>query len=63
MWPQFHVGSARALRYVNGDFWKFELETAHRYSDGILLWASNTYVWNPKSGWWAATQECAASLR
>jgi hypothetical protein len=63
LWPQFHVGSARAMRYVPGDFWKFELQTAHRCSDGIVLWGSNTYVWNPKSGWWAATQEFAASLR
>jgi hypothetical protein len=63
MWPQYHVGSARAMRYVDGDFWKFQLQTARRYSDGIVLWGSNTYVWNVKSGWWAATQEFAASLR
>jgi hypothetical protein len=63
MWPQYHVGSARAMRYVDGDFWKFQLQTARRYSDGIVLWGSNTYVWNVKSGWWAATQEFAASVR
>jgi hypothetical protein len=63
LWPQYHVGSAKALRYVDGDFWKFQLETARRYGDGVVLWGSNTYVWNPKSGWWAATQQFAASLR
>jgi hypothetical protein len=63
LWPQYHVGSARALRYVDGQFWKFQLETARRYSNGIVLWGSNTYVWNVKSGWWEATQEFAKSLR
>lgn len=63
VWPQYHVGSARALRYVDGDFWKFQLETAYKYGDGIVLWGSNTYVWNPKSGWWAATEQFTASLK
>jgi hypothetical protein len=63
LWPQYHVGSARALRYVDGEFWKFQLETARKYSNGIVLWGSNTYVWNVKSGWWEATREFAKSLR
>src|SRR5262249_8737567 len=31
LWPQYHVGSARAMRYVDGDFWKFQLETARKF--------------------------------
>jgi hypothetical protein len=62
IWPQYHVGSARALRYVDGSYWKFQLETARRYADGIVIWGSRTYVWNPRSGWWDATQGFAASL-
>ena len=63
LWPQYHVGSARALRYVGGDFWKFQLETSQKYSDGIVLWGSATYVWNVKSGWWASTEEFAKSVK
>lgn len=63
LWPQYHVGSARALRYVNGEYWKFQLETAHRYASGVVLWGPAEYVWNNKSGWWDATQQFAASLR
>lgn len=63
LWPQYHVGSARALRYVDGDYWKFQLETARRYADGVVIWGSSSYVWNPRSGWWDATQEFASSLK
>jgi hypothetical protein len=62
LWPQYHVGSARALRYVGGDYWRFQLETAHRYGDGIVLWGPDAYAWNDKSGWWDATEKFAASL-
>ncbi|MGB7848825.1 MAG: hypothetical protein WBL63_24650 [Candidatus Acidiferrum sp.] len=62
LWPQYHQGTARALRYLNSDYWKFELETARRYSNGIVLWGPSGYFWDAKSGWWAATQEFAKSL-
>lgn len=63
LWPQYHVGSVRALRYVNGDYWKFQLETARRYGDGIVIWGSSKYVWDERSGWWNATREFAASMQ
>jgi hypothetical protein len=63
IWPQYHVGSARALRYVPGDYWKFQLETARRFGNGVVIWGSNTYVWNERSGWWAATTQFADGLR
>ena len=50
------------LRYVDGDYWRFQLETAHRYGDGVVLWGPDAYVWNDKSGWWDATEKFAASL-
>jgi hypothetical protein len=62
LWPQYHVGSARALRYVNGDYWKFQLETARQYADGVVIWGSSTYVWNPQSGWWDATERYLREL-
>lgn len=63
IWPQYHVGSARALRYVPGDYWKFQLETARQYGDGVVIWGSSSYLWNPSSGWWEATQEFATALK
>ena len=63
IWPQFHVGSARALRYVNGDYWKFQLETSRQYADGVVIWGSGSYVWDPRSGWWDATEQFSAYLQ
>lgn len=63
LWPQYHVGSGKALRYVDAEYWKFQLETARRYSNGIVLWGPSKYVWDDKTGWWAATEQFAASLQ
>jgi hypothetical protein len=63
LWPQYHDGSVRAFRYVSGDYWKFQLETARRYGDGVVLWNPSHYVWDERSGWWAATREFAMSQR
>ena len=63
LWPQYHVGSARALRYVPGDYWKFQLETARHYADGVVIWGSSTYVWNPQSGWWDVTEQFAGYMQ
>jgi hypothetical protein len=53
---------ACGLHRVNGDYWRFQLETAQRYGDGVVLWGPDAYPWNDKSGWWDATEQFAASL-
>lgn len=63
LWPQYHDGTNKAFRYVSGEYWKFQLETARRYGDGIVIWSSSSYSWDPRSGWWDATQQFAASLQ
>jgi hypothetical protein len=63
LWPQYHEGTKKALQYVDGDYWKFRLDTAHRYGNGIVLWSRSRDPWNPRSGWWQATLQFAASLR
>jgi len=63
LWPQYHVGSARALRYVLGDYWRFQLETSRHYANGVVLWGPDKYAWDDRTGWWAATQQFAASLQ
>lgn len=63
LWPQYHDGTKNAFRYVSGDYWKFQLETARRYGDGVVIWSSSSYAWDPQSGWWDATQDFARSLQ
>jgi hypothetical protein len=63
LWPQYHDGTPKAFQYVDAAYWKFQLETARRYSDGIVLWSPSKYDWNDATGWWSATQQFARTLR
>jgi hypothetical protein len=63
LWPQYHEGTPKALRYVDADFWKFQLDTARKYGDGIVIWSRSRDDWDPGSGWWEATRQFLISLR
>ena len=57
LWPQYHDGTPKQFQYVNTAYWKFQLSTAYRDADGIVLWGSSRFPWDETSGWWAATLE------
>ena len=63
LWPQYHDGTPRQFQYVDAAFWRFQLETASRYCDGIMLWSPSRFEWNDSTGWWSATQQFAHALR
>lgn len=63
LWPQYHDGTPKAFQYVDAGYWKFQLETARRYSDGIVLWSPSKYDWNDATSWWSVTQRFAHALR
>jgi hypothetical protein len=63
LWPQYHDGTPKAFQYVDAGYWKFQLETARRYSDGMVLWSPSRYDWSDATGWWSATQQFARALR
>ncbi|HEU4684712.1 MAG TPA: hypothetical protein VFS39_09460 [Nitrospira sp.] len=56
LWPQYH-DSNRALggRYLSADFWTLQLETAHQFADGVVVW-SGREEWNEHAPWWTATK-------
>jgi hypothetical protein len=62
LWPQYHDGTPKAFKYVDKPYWKFQLETARRYADGIVLWSPSRYSWDESSGWWSGTLEFMSSL-
>jgi hypothetical protein len=62
MWPQYHDGTAKQFHFIDAAYWKFQLETARRYSNGIVLWSPSRYDWNDATGWWAATVEFSHTL-
>jgi hypothetical protein len=63
LWPQYHDGTAKQFQYVDADYWAFQLKTARRYADGIVLWGPDRFDWDTKSGWWQATEAFMKSLR
>jgi hypothetical protein len=63
LWPQYHQGTPKALQYVDAAYWKFQLETARKYGDGVVFWSRSRDDWDTRSGWWDVTQQFADSLR
>jgi hypothetical protein len=63
LWPQYHDGTPKQFQFIDAAYWKFQLETASRYCNGIVLWSPSRYEWNDATGWWAATEQFAQELR
>ena len=60
MWPQYHEGGPRALEFVDGNYWKYLLETAHNFgADGVILW-SGSQAWQD-APWWQVTLQFVAA--
>ncbi len=56
LWPQYHDGTPKQFQFVDASYWEFQLETALRFSNGIVLWSPSRYDWNDSTGWFAATR-------
>ena len=57
LWPQYHDKTPKQFQYIDATYWKFQLDTAYRDADGIVLWGPSRFHWDETSGWWAATVE------
>lgn len=68
LWPQYHntepkIGST----YIPESFWKLQLETLHKLTDGAIIWGSRASAshssgwdkWNSNAAWWKATKAFA----
>lgn len=49
IWPQYHEGTPKALRYMSSSYWSFQLHTAARYADGVVIWSGTAR--NTSTGW------------
>jgi len=46
VWPQYHEGGPKALEFVDGDYMKFQLETAQAAGvDGVVFWSGGKPAW------------------
>jgi hypothetical protein len=68
LWPEYHPSSRNAGESVSPEFWRLQLETAHRYADGIVLWGGynlaerRSRTWDANAPWWRETQRFMRSL-
>lgn len=61
LWPYFHstfstTPTTNPKGYMKGDFWRYQLEFAHKHADGVVLWhggINKTTAVNEE--WWAET--------
>lgn len=53
LWPQYHEGTPKALQYLDGGYWRFQLETIRRYARGAVIWSGGGP--NGSGGWVTAT--------
>ncbi len=64
LWPQYEAGGTLANTFMPGDFWRTQLETAHKYADGIVIWCCTTrQTWDDKAPWWEETQKFLKEIR
>lgn len=63
LWPQYHDGTPKQFQFIDMSYWEFQLETALRFSNGIVLWSPSRYDWSDSTGWWAATREFLHATR
>lgn len=56
LWPQYHGSAPQPLtnRFIDGDFWRLQLETVFRYADGAIIWTPHGKLrtnWDPNAEW------------
>ncbi|GAP97585.1 hypothetical protein [Leptolyngbya sp. NIES-2104] len=70
LWTRYHVSNRlRKLQYIEGDYWKTQLETVRDSgAEGVVLWdwfgfdRSKPNAIDPRSDWWQATVKFKQSL-
>ncbi|MBV1929198.1 MAG: hypothetical protein KUG81_06765 [Gammaproteobacteria bacterium] len=63
LWPQYHGSNwLHGGDYINGDYWRLQLETAYKHADGIIIWggwddkAKRHLNWVDDLEWWKETK-------
>ncbi|MBO0852397.1 MAG: hypothetical protein J2P18_01355 [Nocardia sp.] len=59
VWPQYHEGTPNALRFIDADYWTFQLNTLRKYASRAVIWSSTGP--NTSTGWVQATKRFAES--
>ena len=61
LWPQYYAKDDPSLRdvYIEAEFWRLQLETARKYTDGVVIWLPYDTPWEEavRGPWLEVTKE------
>jgi hypothetical protein len=70
LWPEYHPSNTTlAGRFLDGSYFRMQLELVRRYADGAVLWggydlqSSRPRDWDEQAAWWQETRDFARRLR
>lgn len=67
LWPQFYALDEPQLegQYIDKEYWQLQLETAHKYADGVIIWFPYKTEWKEASNgpWWETTKNFIEGLK
>jgi len=64
IWPQYHEGTPKALQFVSGDYWTYQLRTLRASGvNGIVIWFPTRKDWPIHEPWWQTTVKFAGELK
>jgi hypothetical protein len=62
IWPQYHASSpTNPDEFIDGEYWRLQLETLYLIADGVLIWSGGCCNWpdvadeTDPSNWWYQT--------
>jgi hypothetical protein len=66
LWPQYFdhepADADLRLQYIDGDFWRFQLDEVKKVADGVVIWGGWDFskgrpaIWVPTAPWWESTK-------
>ena len=70
LWPQYHYSNLlHGGKYIDGEFWRLQLQTAYQNADGIIIWGGWDDVskkhldWSNNWDWWQETIKFVSELK
>lgn len=64
LWPQYHPSNSKlGYQFVDGDFWRMQLDVCRENADGIVIWGHRYYPWDESAAWWRKTLEFLGQVK
>lgn len=67
LWPRYAdygvTPTELKSRWIESDYWRFQLETIYDLADGMVLWGGYKEVWDANAPWWVQLRDFMAEKR